>query len=102
MLVNYDGVKNKKNSNITDRFRPPIISAAVQCPSLLQPDNGFVSCGDDAGKHQYGNTCSFSCAAGYLLVGPSKMTCTSAAVWSERKPRCEGEGGPTVESNHPP
>ncbi|XP_075943919.1 E-selectin-like [Anarhichas minor] len=63
---------------------------AVQCPSLQQLDNEFVSCGDDADvMFSYGNTCSFSCASGYRLVGPSKVTCTSAAVWSERKPRCE-------------
>ncbi|XP_068447668.1 E-selectin [Clinocottus analis] len=63
---------------------------AVQCPSLRQLDNGFVSCGDDAdGMFSYGNTCSFSCGPGHQLVGPSQVTCTSAAVWSDRKPRCE-------------
>uniref|UniRef100_A0A8C2ZQB8 Selectin E n=1 Tax=Cyclopterus lumpus TaxID=8103 RepID=A0A8C2ZQB8_CYCLU len=63
---------------------------AVQCPSLQQLDNGFVSCGDDADvMFSYGNTCSFSCGPGYHLVGPSKAACTSAAVWSDRKPRCE-------------
>ncbi|XP_054458589.1 E-selectin [Anoplopoma fimbria] len=63
---------------------------AVQCPSLQQLDNGVVSCGDDADvMFSYGNTCSFSCDHGYHLVGPSEVTCTSAAVWSERKPHCE-------------
>ncbi|XP_037326546.2 E-selectin [Pungitius pungitius] len=63
---------------------------AVQCLSLSPPDNGFVSCGRDADvTSSYGNTCSFSCAAGHHLVGPGEVTCTSAAVWSERKPRCE-------------
>ncbi|KAM8874392.1 E-selectin [Spinachia spinachia] len=74
---------------------PPPTCEPVQCPSLQQPDNGFFSCGGDADvMSSYGNTCSFSCAAGYHLVGPSEVTCTSAAVWSERKPRCEAIGCP--------
>ncbi|XP_051233011.1 E-selectin [Dicentrarchus labrax] len=62
---------------------------AVQCPALQELQNGVASCGDDAGmRFSYGNTCSFSCAAGYRLVGPSSVTCTSAE-WSEKMPRCE-------------
>lgn len=63
---------------------------AVLCPALQELDNGVVSCGDDADiRFSYGNTCSFTCAPGYHLVGPSRLTCTSAAEWSERMPRCE-------------
>ncbi|XP_041646633.1 E-selectin isoform X2 [Cheilinus undulatus] len=63
---------------------------AIRCSGLTQLENGVVSCGDDADmRFSYGNTCSFSCAPGYYLVGPSRMTCTSAAEWSERMPRCE-------------
>ncbi|KAK5870183.1 hypothetical protein PBY51_024838 [Eleginops maclovinus] len=63
---------------------------AVQCPDLQELDNGLLNCGDDADvKFSYGNTCSFSCAPGYQLVGASRVTCTSAAEWSERMPRCE-------------
>ncbi|XP_035509970.1 E-selectin [Morone saxatilis] len=63
---------------------------AVQCPTLQELQNGVASCGDDAGMRlSYGNTCSFSCAAGYRLVGPSSVTCTSAAEWSKKMPRCE-------------
>ncbi|XP_029284939.1 E-selectin-like [Cottoperca gobio] len=62
----------------------------VQCPYLQELDNGVVSCEGDADvRFSYGNTCSFSCAPGYHLVGPSRATCTSAAEWSERMPRCE-------------
>lgn len=66
------------------------VCAAVQCSALQELDNGVFSCGDDADvRFSYGNTCSFSCATGYRLVGPSRVTCTSAAEWSERMPRCE-------------
>ncbi|XP_071343773.1 E-selectin-like [Trachinotus anak] len=62
---------------------------AVQCPALDELENGFVSCGDTDVRFIYGNTCSFSCAPGYHLVGESSLTCTSAAEWSDRMPRCE-------------
>ncbi|XP_035864583.1 P-selectin isoform X2 [Sander lucioperca] len=66
------------------------LCVAVQCPALPKLDNGTVSCGDDADvRFSYGNTCSVSCAPGYHLVGPSRVTCTSAAEWSESMPRCE-------------
>ncbi|KAL3047720.1 hypothetical protein OYC64_021825 [Pagothenia borchgrevinki] len=63
---------------------------AVQCPDLQEQDNGLLNCGDDADvRFSFGNTCSFSCAPGYQLVGASRVTCTSAAEWSERMPQCE-------------
>ncbi|GLD50237.1 E-selectin [Lates japonicus] len=62
---------------------------AVQCPALQKLENGSVSCGDEGTRFAYRNTCSFSCDSGYQLVGPSSVTCTSAAEWSERMPRCE-------------
>lgn len=74
----------------------PVLSSfcysAVQCPYLQELDNGLLNCGDDADvRLSFGNTCSFSCAPGYQLVGASRVTCTSAAEWSERVPQCEGE-----------
>lgn len=66
--------------------------AAVQCPAVHELENGVINCRDNADmKFSYKNTCSFSCAPGYKLVGPSSVTCTSAAQWSEEIPHCEGE-----------
>ncbi|XP_032382005.1 LOW QUALITY PROTEIN: E-selectin-like [Etheostoma spectabile] len=66
------------------------LCVAVQCPALSELDNGAVSCGDDADvRFSYGNTCNVSCNPGYHLVGPSRVTCTSTADWSESMPRCE-------------
>ncbi|CAN9500485.1 unnamed protein product [Ophioblennius macclurei] len=68
--------------------RPSCI--AVQCPDLQEPENGVLGCSDGTDmRFSYGNTCSFSCAPGYRLVGPSTVTCTSAAQWSEQLPHCE-------------
>ncbi|XP_074524307.1 E-selectin-like [Halichoeres trimaculatus] len=66
------------------------LCSAVQCPDLKELENGAITCGDNEdSRFSYGNTCTFSCAQGYQLVGPSRVTCTSAAEWSERMPRCE-------------
>nr|XP_046248044.1 E-selectin isoform X2 [Scatophagus argus] len=63
---------------------------AIQCPALQELENGNVKCENDSDmKFSYGHTCTFSCGPGYRLVGPSGVTCTSAAKWSEEVPRCE-------------
>lgn len=68
----------------------------VQCPALQELENGLTSCGDDEDRQfSFGNSCSFSCAPGYHLVGPTTITCTSAAVWTESAPHCAGESVPT-------
>ncbi|XP_029988689.1 E-selectin isoform X2 [Sphaeramia orbicularis] len=62
----------------------------VQCSSLTELENGFINCGDDANtKFTYENTCTFSCAPGYKLVGSETVTCMSSAEWSESMPHCE-------------
>ncbi|XP_030583129.1 E-selectin-like [Archocentrus centrarchus] len=66
------------------------LCVAIQCPALYNLENGFVSCGEDTDmRFSYKNTCSFSCAQGYRMVGPSRATCTSAATWSQQMPHCE-------------
>ncbi|XP_052321807.1 E-selectin-like isoform X1 [Oncorhynchus keta] len=59
---------------------------AVSCPTLQQPQDGAISCGED---FTYGSSCNFSCSEGYLLKGAITLTCTSAAEWSEEIPHCE-------------
>ncbi|XP_055799804.1 E-selectin-like isoform X1 [Salvelinus fontinalis] len=59
---------------------------AVSCPTLQQPQDGAISCGEDL---TYGSSCNFSCSEGYLLKGALTVTCTSAAEWSEEIPHCE-------------
>ncbi|XP_042178665.1 P-selectin-like [Oncorhynchus tshawytscha] len=59
---------------------------AVSCPTLQQPQDGAISCGED---FNYGSSCNFSCSEGYLLKGAITVTCTSAAEWSEEIPHCE-------------
>lgn len=86
----------QKQGDPVDVFCLSLWFLAVQCPALQELENGLTSCGDEEGrKFSYENTCSFSCAPGYQLVGPTTITCTSAATWTESAPRCAGECVPT-------
>uniref|UniRef100_A0A8C2ZN65 Selectin E n=1 Tax=Cyclopterus lumpus TaxID=8103 RepID=A0A8C2ZN65_CYCLU len=73
--------------------RPPSCES-VQCPSLQQLDNGFVSCGDDCSrpltKLWPNSTCSFSCEAGFELQGAPSTQCSEGGQWSEAVPTCKG------------
>lgn len=95
--VNAVFVKHwQKQGDPVDLFCLSLWFLAVQCPALQELENGLTSCDDDKGRNfSYGNTCSFSCAPGYQLVGPTTITCTSAATWTESVPRCTGESVPT-------
>lgn len=90
-------ISEKLYDSSVDLFCSSFCFTAVQCPPLQELENGVASCRGDADmRFSYGNTCSFSCAPGYHLLGPSMVTCTSAAEWNERTPRCEGKSIPTV------
>jgi len=57
---------------------------SVQCPSL---HNGILRCPNGA-TGAYGDTCTFSCNAGYKLQGPGYGTCLADQTWSSDLPSC--------------
>jgi len=56
----------------------------VQCPSL---QNGALHCLNGA-TGAFGDTCSFSCNAGYQLQGPEYGACLANQIWSSGLPSC--------------
>ncbi|XP_014840852.1 PREDICTED: E-selectin [Poecilia mexicana] len=63
---------------------------AVQCPALLDLENGAMTCENDVEmRFSYKKSCSFTCVPGHRLVGPSEVTCTADAEWSGTIPHCE-------------
>ena len=60
---------------------------AVDCDSLADPVNGQVT--HTAGT-TLGQTATYSCNAGYNLVGNSTRTCQVTGVWSGSEPTCQG------------
>ncbi|XP_074524308.1 L-selectin [Halichoeres trimaculatus] len=59
---------------------------AVQCPPLSNPSNGYLSC--SGGNLTINSTCQFKCHPGFLMVGPSDVTCGMPGLWSGPRPTC--------------
>ncbi|XP_035675655.1 sushi, von Willebrand factor type A, EGF and pentraxin domain-containing protein 1-like [Branchiostoma floridae] len=55
----------------------------IQCPAVQAPLNGGV-----AGGNFFGNTATYTCDVGYLLIGHSTSTCLSTGIWSSQAPQC--------------
>ena len=47
------------------------LCAVKQCPLMLAPENGKVSCSDD---NNFGSVCTFTCNVGYKPVSGSDVT----------------------------
>ena len=60
----------------------------VDCGNLTNPVNGQVSY--TAGT-TFGQTATYSCARGYILVGGSSatLTCQATGMWSGSAPTCQ-------------
>ena len=62
-----------------------LLSSAVDCNPLSDPANGQVSTNGTT----FGETATYSCNAGYNLVGNSTRTCQATGNWSGSEPTCE-------------
>ena len=54
---------------------------------MTDPGNGQVTLTSGT---TFGQTATYSCNAGYNLVGGSTRTCQAAGNWSGSAPTCEG------------
>lgn len=54
-------------------------STALLCPVLTAPQNGTVHC--PFGRTT-GSMCSFSCDAGFTLIGSSRRICRTNTIWT--------------------
>ena len=59
----------------------------MNCSTLTEPANGQISYTAGA---TFGQTASYSCNAGYNLVGDSNRICHATGVWSGSAPTCQG------------
>ena len=59
----------------------------MNCSTLTEPANGQISYTAGA---TFGQTATYSCNAGYILVGDSTRTCQPTGVWSGSAPTCQG------------
>ena len=62
----------------------------IQCDILSTPSKGGMSCSSGkVGVGYEGDTCSFTCNAGYLLTGRDTGTCQSNGSWSGNQTFCK-------------
>ncbi|XP_055364421.1 E-selectin-like [Betta splendens] len=59
---------------------------APECPRLPPPENGSLRC--SGGNHTFNSSCRYACVGGFLLIGPSTVTCGSTGSWSGPRPTC--------------
>ncbi|XP_063796360.1 E-selectin-like isoform X2 [Pseudophryne corroboree] len=59
---------------------------AVQCASLVTPENGVMDCQDGS---RYNAMCTFSCGEGFEMVGSSKLQCLLSGEWTSSVPKCQ-------------
>ena len=71
------------SSNITEYIDVFQLLTVVDCGTLTNPANSQVSY---TGRTTFGQTATYSCDAGYSLVGNSTRTCQG--VWSGTEPTC--------------
>jgi len=61
----------------------------IQCGNLTTPSNGGMSCSSGrVGVGYEGDTCNFTCKAGYELTGNDTRTCQSDGSWSDTETMC--------------
>ncbi|XP_078585766.1 sushi, von Willebrand factor type A, EGF and pentraxin domain-containing protein 1-like [Branchiostoma floridae x Branchiostoma japonicum] len=61
------------------------------CPELQPPPNGNIT-----GTNLFGDVVTFTCAAGYELIGSDTRTCQGNAQWSGNQPSCSRVQCPTL------
>ena len=62
-----------------------VVYLIVQCSA---PTNGSLRCRNGATTGMFGDTCIFSCNAGYELQGSNNGTCLANQSWSRRDLIC--------------
>ena len=62
-----------------------VLLLTVQCPGLM---NGILHCSNGTTTGVFGDTCTFSCNAGYELQGSNNGTCLANQSWSGGDPIC--------------
>uniref|UniRef100_A0A7N5KM86 p-selectin n=1 Tax=Ailuropoda melanoleuca TaxID=9646 RepID=A0A7N5KM86_AILME len=69
-------------------FYGPECEYVTECGDFHLPQHVHMNCSHPLGNFSFNSECSFHCAEGYELNGPSKLECLASGTWTNEPPRC--------------
>ncbi|XP_037362418.1 P-selectin [Talpa occidentalis] len=94
-LEGFDNVKCTVSGKWTappptcEAGRVSALTPEVQCPALIIPDQGTMSCRHHLGRFGLNTTCYFGCKAGFTLMGDDALRCRPSGQWTAVGPTCK-------------
>lgn len=64
------------------------VTPNVQCPALLIPEQGTMSCRHHLGLFGWNTTCYFGCKTGFRVLGDRTLRCRQSGQWTAAAPMC--------------
>ncbi|XP_026902210.2 P-selectin isoform X8 [Acinonyx jubatus] len=69
-------------------FHGPECEYVQECGEFGLPQHVLMNCSHPLGNFSFNSECSFHCAEGYELNGPSKLECLASGTWTDNPPQC--------------
>uniref|UniRef100_A0A2K5LFW6 L-selectin n=1 Tax=Cercocebus atys TaxID=9531 RepID=A0A2K5LFW6_CERAT len=69
-------------------FYGPECEYVTECGELELPQHVLMNCSHPLGNFSFNSQCSFHCADGYQVNGPSKLECLASGIWTHKPPQC--------------
>ncbi|XP_058556996.1 P-selectin isoform X12 [Neofelis nebulosa] len=69
-------------------FYGPECEYVQECGEFGLPQHVLMNCSHPLGNFSFNSECSFHCAEGYELNGPSKLECLASGTWTNNPPQC--------------
>ncbi|XP_060076906.1 uncharacterized protein LOC132556510 [Ylistrum balloti] len=66
----------------------PVCHQLAACPVFTLYDTVTVSNASGEKTHYFGTNVGFSCSSGYIIAGPTSITCQEDGTWNSLPPRC--------------
>ncbi|XP_076797623.1 P-selectin isoform X2 [Arvicanthis niloticus] len=60
-----------------------------ECGKFDIPQHVLMNCSHPLGDFSFNSQCTFSCAEGYELSGPSELQCLASGIWTNNPPQCK-------------
>ncbi|XP_028344495.1 P-selectin isoform X3 [Physeter macrocephalus] len=79
-------------------FYGPECEYVTECSELDLPQHMLMNCSHPLGNFPFNTQCSFHCAEGYTLNGPSELECLASGIWTNTLPQCVAVQCPPLKS----